>query len=97
LGYDVYAVASGEEAVEYLKRNRADIIILDMIMTPGIDGLETYKKILEIKPKQKAILVSGFSETDRVLEAQKLGAGAYVKKPYMMEKIGVAIRDELNR
>lgn len=63
----------------------------------GIGGLETYKRVLEINPKQKAILVSGFSETDRVREAQKLGAGTYVKKPYMMEKIGVAIRDELNR
>ena len=97
LGYEVHAVSSGEEAVEYLKGNKADILVLDMIMAPGIDGLETYQRVLEINPKQKAIIVSGFSETDRVKEAQKLGAGAYVKKPYVMEKIGVAIRDELNR
>ena len=97
LGYKVHAVSSGEEAAEYLRENKADILLLDMIMTPGIDGLDTYKKILEINPKQKAILVSGFSETARVREAQKLGAGAYVKKPYVMEKIGMAIRDELNR
>ena len=97
LGYEVHVVSSGEEAVEYLKENKADILVLDMIMAPGIDGLETYRRVLEINPKQKAILVSGFSETDRVREAQKLGAGAYVKKPYLMEKIGVAIRDELDR
>ena len=97
LGYEVHAVSSGEEAVEYLKGNKADILVLDMIMAPGIDGLETYRKVLEINPKQKAILVSGFSETDRVREAQKLGAGAYVKKPYVMEKIGMAIRAELDR
>ena len=96
LGYEVHSVSSGEEAVEYLnKGNKADILVLDMIMAPGIDGLETYQRVLEINPKQKAIIVSGFSETDRVREAQKLGAGAYVKKPYVMEKIGVAIRDEL--
>jgi YesN/AraC family two-component response regulator len=89
--------SSGEEAVEYLKGNKADILVLDMIMAPGIDGLETYQRVLEINPKQKAIIVSGFSETERVKEAQKLGAGAYVKKPYVMEKIGVAIQDELNR
>ena len=83
--------------MEYLKRQRADILVLDMIMAPGIDGLETDQRVLEINPKQRAIMVSGFSETDRVREAQKLGAGAYVKKPYIMEKIGVAIRDELNR
>ncbi len=97
LGYEVHVVASGEEAVEYLKGNKADILVLDMIMLPGIDGLETYQRVLKVNPKQKAILVSGFSETDRVKEAQKLGAGAYVKKPYVTEKIGVAIRDELNR
>jgi CheY-like chemotaxis protein len=97
LGYQVHSVFSGEEAVEYLKENEADIMVLDMIMAPGIDGLETYQRVLEISPKQKAILVSGFSETERVRKAQEIGAGAYVKKPYMTEQIGVAIRDELNR
>lgn len=97
LGYQVHAVSGGEAAVEYLKGNKADILVLDMIMDPGIDGLETYKRVLDISPKQKAIIVSGFSETDRVKEAQGLGAGAYVRKPYVMERIGVAIRDELRR
>jgi signal transduction histidine kinase/CheY-like chemotaxis protein/HAMP domain-containing protein len=97
LGYEVHLASSGEEAVEYLKRNKADILVLDMIMAPGIDGLETYQRVREINPIQKAIIVSGFSETERVKEAQKLGVGAYVKKPYVMERIGVAIRDELNR
>jgi YesN/AraC family two-component response regulator len=83
--------------VEYLKSNKADILVLDMIMEPGIDGLDTYKLVLEINPLQKALIVSGFSETDRSKEAQKLGAGPYVKKPYLKEKIGVAIRDELAR
>jgi PAS domain S-box-containing protein len=97
LGYQVITVAGGEEALEHLKNNQVDILVLDMIMTPGIDGLDTYKRALEINPKQKAILVSGFSETDRVKKAKKLGAGAYVRKPYVMEKIGLAIRDELKR
>ncbi len=97
LGYHIHAVSSGEEAVEYLKVTRADILVLDMIMPPGMDGLETYQRVLEVNPKQKAIIVSGFSDTDRVKRAQKLGAGAYVKKPYVMEKIGMAIRKELER
>jgi CheY-like chemotaxis protein len=97
LGYDVHLASSGEEAVEYLKSNKADILVLDMIMTPGIDGLETYQRILKNNPEQKAIMVSGFSETDRTAKVQKLGIGAYVKKPYVLEKIGVAIRDELKR
>jgi len=96
LGYRVAAVSSGEEAVEYLRSNRADILVLDMIMAPGIDGLETYRRILEISPGQKAVIASGYSETERVKEVQKLGAGAYVQKPYLMEKIGLAIRRELD-
>jgi DNA-binding NarL/FixJ family response regulator len=62
-----------------------------------MDGLDTYRSILEIYPKQKAIIVSGFSETDRVHAAQSLGAGAYIRKPYVIEKLGVAVRKELNR
>ena len=97
LGYKTKAISSGEEAVEYLKKNTVDLILLDMIMDPGIDGLDTYKKIIEIHPEQKAIIVSGFSETDRVKEAQKLGTGEYIKKPYTLEKIGMAVRTELDK
>ncbi|MEN6320070.1 MAG: PAS domain S-box protein [Syntrophaceae bacterium] len=97
LGYRVNSVASGEEAVLHLKTNSVDILVLDMIMEPGIDGLETYRQVLEINPKQKAIIVSGFSETDRVKKAQELGAGAYVRKPYILAKIGLAVRRELDR
>ena len=97
LGYQVNAVSSGEAAVEYMKSNNVDILAIDMIMEPGIDGLETYQQILAINPHQKAIIISGFSETDRSKEAQKLGAGAYVKKPYLKEKIGLAVRNELAR
>jgi DNA-binding NarL/FixJ family response regulator len=66
-----------------------------MIMDPGIDGLETYKRIIELHPNQKAIIASGFSETERVKEAQRLGAGKYIKKPYTLEKIGIAVKEEL--
>jgi len=97
LDYSVSTVSSGEEAVDYLKDNSADLLLLDMIMDPGIDGLETYKRIIEFHPKQKALIVSGFSETDRVKETQKLGAGAYLKKPFLLEKIGLAIRAELDK
>jgi PAS domain S-box-containing protein len=97
LNYKVSTVAGGEQAVEYLKSHRVDLIVLDMIMDPGIDGLETYRRIIEIRPKQKAIIVSGFSESSRVRAAQSLGAGAYLKKPYIIEKLGMAVRNELDR
>ncbi len=97
LGYHVTTVSSGEEAVEYLREHRADLLVLDMIMEPGIDGCETYRRVLGIHPRQKAIIASGFSQTERVKEAQGLGAGGYIRKPYLMERIGVAVRKELDR
>ena len=97
LGYQTAAVAGGAEAVAYLKAHPVDLVILDMIMNPGMNGRETYAKIAAMRPGQKAILVSGFAETDDVLQAQEMGAGCYVKKPYSLEKIGIAVRDELNR
>ena len=97
LNYRVVTVSSGEEAVKYLKKNKVELVVLDMIMDPGMDGLDTYRKILEIHPKQKAIIVSGFSESDRVRQAQELGAGAYVRKPYVQERLGLAVRKELDK
>ena len=96
LGYVVSAVSSGEEAVTYLETHTVDLLLLDMIMDPGMDGLETYKKILRNHPGQKALITSGFSETKRVKEAQSLGVGAYIKKPFVLEEIGRAVRHELS-
>ncbi|MBT8350787.1 MAG: hypothetical protein KJO26_06085, partial [Deltaproteobacteria bacterium] len=59
--------------------------------------LDTYRKIIELRPGQKAIIASGFSETSRVKEVQRLGAGTFVKKPYTLEKIGLAVKTELDR
>lgn len=97
LGYKVEAVSSGEKAIDYLRYNSVDILVLDMIMEPGIDGLETYRQIIKMHPQQKAIIVSGFSESDKVIEAQKLGTGPYVKKPYTLFDIGSTLRAELHK
>ncbi len=97
LGYSPVTVSSGEEAIDYLRNARVDILILDMIMNSGIDGLETYRRILEIHPRQKAIIASGYSETDRVREVLRLGAAVYLKKPYLKEELGRALKKELHR
>jgi CheY-like chemotaxis protein len=97
LGYKVSSVASGEEAVKFVKKQPVDLLILDMIMDPGMDGLDTYRSILDIRPQQKAIIVSGFAITERVRKTQELGAGSYVRKPYILEKLGLAVRKELDR
>lgn len=98
LGYTVHLAKSGEEAVEYFKNNGcADLLVLDMIMDPGIDGPETFKRILDLRPSQRAIIASGFSESDRIRDARKLGAKTCIVKPYTLEKLAVAVREELNR
>jgi len=97
LNYKVATAASGEKALEYLKCNQVHLVVLDMIMDPGMDGLDTYREMIKVCPGQRAVIVSGFSETERVYEAQELGAGPYVSKPYVMERLGLAVRSELDR
>jgi signal transduction histidine kinase len=97
LGYTVQTVASGEEAVDYLRDKKVDILVLDMIMEPGIDGCETYRRIIKDHPNQKAVIASGFSQSDRVRLAQELGVGEYIQKPYTLQKIARAMRAELDR
>ena len=97
LGYQVTSVESGEKAIEIIKEKSFDMLVLDMIMPDGIDGSETYRRILEISPNQKAIIVSGFSESERVIEAQKLGVGVFVQKPLTKEAVASAVRIELDR
>jgi two-component system cell cycle sensor histidine kinase/response regulator CckA len=97
LGYQVHVAVSGEAAVAYLQTHSMDLVVLDMIMGDGMDGLDTYRAISAFQPGQKAIIASGFAETDRVREAQHLGAGAYIKKPFLLETFAQAIRKELER
>ena len=96
LGYTVLTAVSGAEALAVMQKQPVDLVLLDMIMPGGLDGLETYKEILRIAPGQKAIVISGFSESERVKEIRRIGAGGYVQKPFTMEKIGTAVRKALD-
>lgn len=97
LGYKVHTVPSGEEALAYLRKNDVDLLLLDMVMPGGLDGAETYKRIKKTRPGQRAILVSGFAETDRVELARSLGAGTYLRKPLSLITLATAVREELSR
>jgi PAS domain S-box-containing protein len=95
LGYKTDAVPSGEAAVAWVRENRTDLLLLDMVMDPGIDGLETYRQILALRPRQKAVIVSGFSETERVAGALTLGAARCMQKPYTLMALGQAVKQAL--
>ncbi len=95
LGYRVETVDSGEAAVGYIKTHPVELMLLDMIMPQGMNGRETYAAVSRIRPGQKAIITSGFSETDDVNAAQRMGAGGLLKKPYSIEKLGHAVMSAL--
>lgn len=97
LGYSVVRASSGEEALACCKSQDFDLVILDMIMGEGMDGLETYIEICKMTPGMKAIITSGFSESGRVKEAQRLGAGPYLKKPYQLLSLAVMVKMELGK
>jgi CheY-like chemotaxis protein len=95
LGYQARSVDDGYSAVEFIKHTPTDLVILDMVMAPSISGLKTYQMIKEIKPDQKAVITSGYSESEEVLMALDLGAGSFIKKPYTILDMGIAVKEEL--
>lgn len=97
LGYKAQAVDNGYEAVEFIKVHPTDLVILDMIMEPSISGLETFRLLKQVNPGQKAIIASGYSKSKEVNVAQELGAGRFIKKPYTVMDMGIAIREELEK
>lgn len=66
-----------------------------MTMDPGIDGLVAYRRVAQKHPKQRAVIASGYAETDRVRAAQHLGVGEYIKKPYILEGPAQAVHRAL--
>jgi DNA-binding NarL/FixJ family response regulator len=68
-----------------------------MLMGNGMDGLDTFRASRKLYSGQKAVIASGFSETERVREAQELGVGQFVRKPYTLDSLGKAVRSELDR
>ena len=96
LGYNAYSVASGEEAIESVHEQPPDLIILDMVME-GIDGAETYERILKTHPHQRAIILSGFAKSKRVQKALRLGADGFVPKPISLQTLASMVRQALDR
>ncbi|MFH1215733.1 MAG: ATP-binding protein [Pseudomonadota bacterium] len=96
LGYTPRTVMNGEEAVAFMKDNKTELVLLDMIMAPGIGGRETYEKILAIRPGQKALLASGFSASAEVRRAIELGASGFLRKPYTVHQLAAAISNALS-
>ncbi len=96
LNYKVHALGSGEEAVLYIQENPVDLVILDMLMEPGINGYETYRQMRQFQPLQKAIVISGYSDNLDVEKTLSLGASFFLSKPYDLPDIATAVSKALN-
>jgi signal transduction histidine kinase/CheY-like chemotaxis protein len=99
LGYSVAGVTSGREGLKRMRDGgeRYDLVILDMVMEMGMDGLETFIELRKLNPHQRVILMSGFTKAARnIAQAQQMGAGAYLRKPLTIESVATTIRRELD-
>ncbi len=94
-GYTAHSVASGEEAVSWCQNNTADLLLLDMDMSPGTNGRETYEKIIDFHPGQKALIVSGLAKNNELERPLQLGVKGFIAKPYSLEKLGSTIQKTL--
>jgi len=95
LGYEVVSF-EGEEALEYLKDHPADLVVIDLMLKYA-SGLDIYSKMLEIRPDQKGIIVSGFLNPRDCRHAADLGISRCIEKPVDRERLGRAVRDELDK
>lgn len=92
LGYRADTVSSGEEAIAYLKKHTVDFVLLDMIMDPGMSGFETFREIVEIRPGQRAVITSGYTEHHDLAKAVELGVRGFLRKPFTTAQLADAIR-----
>ena len=96
LGYSVLTASNGPEALTQARQTMVDLVVLDMCLDTGMDGLETYRELIKVHPGLRAVIVSGFEANDQAREMQRLGAGQFIQKPYMLETIAAAVRSELD-
>ena len=84
---DAVGVLSGEEALELMGKREFDVVILDIKMPGGMDGIETLKEIKKVQPLAEVILLTGHASVESSIEGMKFGAFDYVLKPIKLEEL----------
>lgn len=95
LGYSAFTCDSGEAALDFLKETPVDLVMLDIIMEPGMNGVEACEAILEAFPGQKMLFVTGYSDALTLARAAKISGGGCLFKPYTLEKMGTMVKERL--
>jgi two-component system response regulator AtoC len=90
LGHEVTAKSTAEEAIEYLKEDEADLIFLDLKL-PGMDGISFLQKLNRLQYKIPVVVITGYANIDTAVQAMKLGAYDYVRKPLNLDEILIIV------
>ncbi len=93
-GYRVYSADNGEEGISIFQKEDPDLVLLDVMM-PGIDGIETLKRIKKIDKSKPVIMVSAHATINTAVEAMKIGARDFLLKPVLLEQLSVRIKEIL--
>jgi len=84
---DTTCVASGEEALKLMKAKLFDVVVLDIKMPGGMDGIEALREMKHIQPLAEVILLTGHASVETSIEGMKLGAFDYLLKPVRLEEL----------
>jgi DNA-binding NtrC family response regulator len=95
-GYRVYAAADGEQALARLDDVRPDLVTLDVVL-PGMDGLETLRRIKQRMPEVPVVMLSGHGQARNIVEAMRLGASDFLRKPFEVEELELAFQKALEK
>ena len=95
-GYQVFTAATGEDALESLDQTRPDLVTLDLVL-PGMDGLETLGQLQGRLPNVPVVMLSGHGQARSIVEAMKLGAADFLRKPFEVEELEFAFQKALEK
>ena len=95
-GYEVLTALSGEDALEIVKKEKPQLILLDIKMK-GMDGIATLRHIKESDKNQKVIMVTALEDQDKIDEACRLGACEYITKPLVLDHLEQTVEKVLGK
>ncbi|MGA1862910.1 response regulator [Deferribacter thermophilus] len=97
MGHEVITVSKGEEAIEAIKKDDFDVIILDLTIVGGMGGVDTAKEIRKIKPDAYIVVTSGYSDTGAVANYSDFGFDNYLLKPFKVEELKKILTDVIKK
>lgn len=95
-GHQVDIAESGEEGLEYIKKNKYDLALVDYKM-PGIDGFQVLQQVKEISPDTMVLIVTAYASIEAAVEATKKGAYDYISKPFTPDEFLTSVNRALER